>query len=79
MNVDPLDFTQPIETEHLITGQITPAKYLRHQTMRPDRFEISFDGDVWTVRADHIVQGRTNADGQIAPDYRVRNCKRRAA
>jgi hypothetical protein len=75
MNADSIDFTRPIELQHVLTGEIIPATYLRHQTIHPDRYEISFAGDVWTVRADNIVQGPTNAARQIGPDYRVRNRK----
>jgi hypothetical protein len=67
-----VDFSKPICVQHFTT-QITSATYDRHQTLHPERYEILWQGKRWTVRGDNVVQGPTDAVGQIAPDYIVRN------
>jgi hypothetical protein len=70
--IETIDFSKQIGVQHF-TGQITSATYDRHQTMHPERYEILWQGKRWTVREDNVVQGPTNEEGQIAPDYTVRN------
>ena len=61
-----VDFAQPIEVVDVF-GHVTPAEYMQHQVMWPDRYEIIWQGEKWTVSADHHVLG------SIDPGFRVRN------
>jgi hypothetical protein len=73
MQTKTLDFGRPIEVINVVTGEIIPADFWRHQIMHPERYEIAFAGEIWTVGADDIVLRHTNGEGRIAPDYKVRN------